>query len=227
MTKNTDKNLIKMLEEIITQYILMQFPSAALEKYSQILSERHMAEGAKPGKRMARVYSAGPAVFRADALSYADDLHEIATRYDFTLLHPLDAELSDENKHALGKKIYESNLAMIRDCDFVIADLNAFRSKSEMDPGTAFEIGFACALGKKVYGFMDHIVPMVDIPGLVVSRVNDVYYDEQHKIVEDFGMPANLMISYTIGKDDIIEGNFETVLQYIKMTHPTSGMIFE
>ena len=43
-----------------------------------------------------------------------------------------------------------ANLEAIRAADFVMANLNDFRGPGEPDSGTAFEVGFAAALGKPV-----------------------------------------------------------------------------
>ena len=67
--------------------------------------------------------------------------------------------------------------------------MSAFRSASEPDSGTAFEIGFAYALGKPVYLWL----PDVPADSGLVDRVGGAV-DENGWQVEDFGAPLNLML---------------------------------
>ncbi len=48
--------------------------------------------------------------------------------------------------------IFAGNCKLIDEADIVIANLNPFRGK-EPDSGTCFEVGYAYAKGKTVYGY--------------------------------------------------------------------------
>ncbi|KAG0771625.1 hypothetical protein G6F22_016323 [Rhizopus arrhizus] len=62
---------------------------------------------------------------------------------------------------ALAQWIYRENVALIRRADMVMANLNAFRG-AEPDSGTAFEVGYAIACGKPVWGYTGQAGSLVD-----------------------------------------------------------------
>jgi len=74
-----------------------------------------------------------------------------------------------------AKQHLEMLRRMIDECDAVIANIEPFRGP-HMDPGTAFEIGYAVAKGKPVYCYTTQ------------AR------DENGDAIEDFGLTENLMI---------------------------------
>ena len=108
-------------------------------------------------------------------------------------LYPLDNEASD------AKTIFFGNCARIDEADFVIANLTPFRG-AEPDSGTAFEVGYACAKGKTVYGYLPDTRPLREKLG---ER------DENGFAVEDFGLPLNLMLC---GAARIVAGGFAEAL---------------
>jgi nucleoside 2-deoxyribosyltransferase len=74
-----------------------------------------------------------------------------------------------------------------------MANLNDFRGPGEADRGTAFEVGFASALGKPVWGYrtvaatlLDHVPSTVGTAGAVCRN---------GYLVENFGMSVDLMPS--------------------------------
>ena len=144
------------------------------------------------------VYLAGPGVFYPDARSLAEMQKALCQRHGFAPLHP--ADLPAESPTATA--IYRSNLDMIRRADALLADLDPFRGP-EADPGTAFEIGFAVALGKPVVGFLSSAAtvkervarwygPVARCPRTVDQ---EIWRDRNDNLVEDFGHPANLMLA--------------------------------
>ncbi|WP_454830572.1 nucleoside 2-deoxyribosyltransferase [Paraburkholderia xenovorans] len=108
--------------------------------------------GAQHDVVKARIYLAGFDVFRVDALDYGRSLQRMCADAGFEGLYPLDAlvpaDLSPQEKAAW---IYRSNLAAIGRADMVMANVADFRGAGEPDSGTAFEIGFAAALGKPIW----------------------------------------------------------------------------
>jgi nucleoside 2-deoxyribosyltransferase len=70
----------------------------------------------------------------------------------------------------------------------VLANLNNFRG-AEPDSGTAFEVGFAVALGKPVVGYLDD--------GRTLREQLGGVRDAEGFSVEDFGLPRNLMLACT------------------------------
>jgi nucleoside deoxyribosyltransferase len=81
----------------------------------------------------------------------------------------------------------------IRRADIVMANVDDFRGPGEPDSGTAFEIGFAAALGKEIWAYTtDEGTLLERIPSQPVPQG---YVCERGFLVEDFGLSKNLMIA--------------------------------
>ncbi len=110
------------------------------------------------------------------------------------------------------------NCAMIERAAAVIADISPFRGPN-MDPGTAFEIGYAIALKKPVFVY-------TDMPGKTLldrtkaafelRKVGAKHYDANEMEVEDFGLHENLMIA-TVAEP--VYGSFEEALDAFVKAH--------
>lgn len=132
------------------------------------------------------VYLAGPDVFFEDALERAEQARVITRRFGFVPMLPLDNELPTlDDPASMSRWIYEKNLELIEKAALVIANLSPFRGPSA-DPGTVWEIGFACGRGLPVWGFSE-------ASGDYRSRVED-----DGMMVEDFGGYDNLMITESV-----------------------------
>lgn len=140
-----------------------------------------------------KIYIAGPDVFEKNAKEIGEKYKEICKKYGHTGLYPLDNECDSSGE------IYLGNVALINESDAVVANGNEFRG--EMDVGTAFEVGYAAAKGKKICIYMDDIRSLVEKYGTE---------DEQGRSVEDFGYPLNLMLSESA---EIIKGTFEDCIK--------------
>ena len=166
------------------------------------------------------VYLAGPGVFRPDAHDLAQAQKALCRRHGFEPLHPADPPASQFAGRPAPEsaRIYRANLAMIRRADALLADLDPFRGP-EADPGTAFEIGFAAALGKPVVGY-------VAAPDCVRQRVarlhgpiahcpdTGAWRDRDGNLIEDFGHPANLMLAEACAA--IVAGGLEAALLWLR-----------
>src|SRR5689334_14369745 len=101
-----------------------------------------------------RVYLAGFDVFRVDAREHGARLKTLCAQYGLAGVFPLDHEAPPGLLPAeQADWIYRANLDAIRGSDMVMANLDDFRGPGEPDSGTAFEIGFAVALGKPVWAY--------------------------------------------------------------------------
>jgi nucleoside 2-deoxyribosyltransferase len=146
-----------------------------------------------------KAYLAGPDVFRADAAEIAARRKALCAAYGVEALHPFDQALEGLAAHDLAGAIFRNNIAMMRDADVVIAELTPFRSPSA-DPGTAFELGFAFAGGKPVYGFSDAPEPLFERTVGSVSRDSLEALPDGRLlladglVIEDFGLADNLML---------------------------------
>jgi len=151
--------------------------------------------------RRPRVYLAGPDVFFPDHARIFDALSARCAQLGMVGLSPSDGGIgadfqgSDDDK---AQRIYEGNVALIREADGVIANLSPFRGL-EPDSGTVFEVGFAVALGKPVVAYG---VP----PGSYAARVCQAMACERQDdgtlreaangvVVEGLGQRLNLMLT--------------------------------
>ena len=148
-----------------------------------------------------KIYLAGPDVFRENAVEHLEGLKKMASRYGFIGLAPLDniIDVSDKDKFTPvhSRLIFNANVELIKQCDVIIANITPFRGAC-IDDGTAWEIGYAFALGKKVYGYT---VYNNDLLANVTQEMWDMEdhnfeggTNSEYTIVENFGHPVNLMI---------------------------------
>lgn len=145
---------------------------------------------------MKKIYIAGYDVFYDNAAEIGAKYKEICLKYGFEGLYPLD------NKYPTGSEIFHGNIYLLNNCDFVVANLNNFRGL-DMDSGTSFEIGYAYAKGKKIYGYIDDIRTLREKLG---------EKDLAGFNVEDFSLPVNLMIGVPT---TIVQGKFEDCVKSI------------
>nr|WP_277037362.1 nucleoside 2-deoxyribosyltransferase [Caballeronia mineralivorans] len=141
-----------------------------------------------------RVYLAGFDVFRSDALSHGQHLKALCQARGMVGLYPLDGDVPDElEPRAKAQWICRANMDAIRSADVVMANLNDFRGAGEPDSGTAFEAGFAAALGKPIWAYVDDDRPLLE--RVSVSTDGSAAYCAKGFAVEDFGLNVNLMLA--------------------------------
>jgi nucleoside 2-deoxyribosyltransferase len=138
-----------------------------------------------------KVYLAGPDVFRPGWRSRIPALKALAAARGLAALVPGDGGPGG------AAAIAAENLAMIAEARCVVANLEPFRGE-EPDSGTAFECGYARGLGKPVVGYLPDLRSMLEKarerpggPGPDSDRRLD------GTLVEDFGLPLNLMLAAT------------------------------
>lgn len=142
-------------------------------------------------------------MFRLNALKHGELLKGLCAGAGLEGLFPLDAEGSaSADPSVRARWICESNLTLIRSCDVVMAALDDFRGTGEPDAGTAFEVGFATALGKPVFAYAGDIRPLVErVPNHRDRQGRAIC--ERGYIVEDFTLPMNLMLACSV---TLVEG---------------------
>ena len=156
-----------------------------------------------------KIYLAGPDVFRPEATAWADAVRELCRQHGVEALTPLD------HSETLPHKICEGNLELIRKAQIVVANLNPFRG-AEPDSGTAFELGYALALGKKLWGYVergDTVVERVRRLDAKVSITGSGPRDAQGWVIEDFALPVNLMLAMSA---QIVVGDLADCLNAIR-----------
>lgn len=145
-----------------------------------------------------KIYLAGPDVFRADAGAYGEHLKRLCDSLGLTGLYPLDTEISAEagGPEAAGE-IYRANLALLRQADAVVANLNRFRGH-EPDSGTAFEVGYAAALGKPIWAYTEDGRSIVEQMTGRVADADGHYQDDNGYTIENFDLNLNLMLACSV-----------------------------
>jgi nucleoside 2-deoxyribosyltransferase len=147
-----------------------------------------------------RIYLAGPEVFLANAKEVGERKKTLCRKYGFEGVFPLDNEVdtTDKSPMEVGFCISAINEGLIRSCDLVIANITPFRGPSA-DVGTAYEMGFAHALGKKVFAYTNVAVPFTERTikalNIEVKRSNDgKLRDADGMFIEEVDLTDNLMI---------------------------------
>ncbi|HEY4041111.1 MAG TPA: nucleoside 2-deoxyribosyltransferase [Rhodopila sp.] len=107
-------------------------------------------------RRGTRVYLAGPMVFYPDPDTTFQQMKAICRRHGLTGVSPLDNQLGLEGlapDRALLEKIVKADIELMDRLDGGLFCLDGFRRSSEMDAGTAFEVGYMRALKKPMAGW--------------------------------------------------------------------------
>ena len=159
----------------------------------------------------ARIYLAGPDVFAEDAAARFARLEALCAARGLQGVRPSDdgvAALREAgaSPREMAERICAANIAHVRACDAVLANMAPFRGDTEPDSGTVFEVGLAVALGKPVAAYLpqageDLALRIERLYGVRGSpTVAGASVDQRYgMLVEDFGLPLNLMIACSAG----------------------------
>ncbi len=142
---------------------------------------------------MITAYLAGPDVFLPDAIAHARRKVAICARHGIDGRPPLN----DDIDHIAGMSeadawaaIYRKDIAMMEECDVIIANLTPFRGASA-DGGTLIEVGWFLGRGRPVFGYSNSATPFAERCRRQVAALPDPIAGLS---VEGFGLPDNLMI---------------------------------
>lgn len=147
-----------------------------------------------------KAYLAGPDVFLKDAKSHAEEMKSLCEEYGIIPLHPCD-----NNQGGTPKELFNQDKKMIDDADIVIVNLSSYAG-ALVDDGTAWEIGYAFALGKKIYGYLNNDDRSYN------EKIKDIITDEYH--ATSVSNHINLMLEESL--EDLVIGNLEDILKRIK-----------
>jgi nucleoside 2-deoxyribosyltransferase len=103
-----------------------------------------------------RVYLAGPMVFAPDPAALFARMKAICAAAGLEGVAPVDNQAGLEGLppgRGLLRRIVAADIALMQAVDGALFCLDGFRRGPEMDPGTAFEIGYVAALGKPMAGW--------------------------------------------------------------------------
>jgi nucleoside 2-deoxyribosyltransferase len=146
------------------------------------------------------VYLAGPEVFFPDVAEVAERLKALCAAHGLMGLFPTDAERPTEAGVTLARAIYLGNVALIDRSDAVVADISPFRGAG-MDPGTAWEIGYAIARNLPVFAYSHDRRAYAERVGPAGHGPRGPV-DADGLLVEDFGLVENLMITESVAAVD-------------------------
>ncbi|MCU7940246.1 MAG: nucleoside 2-deoxyribosyltransferase [gamma proteobacterium symbiont of Bathyaustriella thionipta] len=142
---------------------------------------------------MLTVYLACPDVFYPDSKERRDKLLKLCNDNGFIGVYPGDNDIDPP----IATTIREANIEMIKNADCILANLSPFRG-FEPDSGTAFEVGFATALGKIVVGYSSDTRAMIERLKEYQSLSGEQVTDKDGLLVENFGLPNNLMFGHIV-----------------------------
>ncbi len=168
-----------------------------------------------------KVYLAGPGVFRTNARAFAEGEKETARKYGFEPLYPLDNEIEDfQNNPGTAMRIFDANIAMIEKADLVVADCSPFRGLG-VDDGTALEVGFALGKRKPCFGHIEEMITTLErarLSGEFLPYKDGSLVDRNGFLMEDFGLPHNLMIPCSFLKfgGRMIQGTLDNCFRVVR-----------
>lgn len=147
-----------------------------------------------------KVYLAGPEVFLPNAVAIFEHKKSICAAYSVVGAAPFDNELeldATTPPHHAAEIIYQENIRLIDQCDAVIANITPFRGP-HMDPGTAFEIGYAIAHNKPLACYTQEGRILVERIPITDRTTVHLPQDVQGYFVENFDLNENLMIKISL-----------------------------
>lgn len=149
---------------------------------------------------MVSIYLAGPEVFLPDAQSVGAAKKQLCAEWGHEGLFPLDSDFPVASGAGIATRIYRANIALIERSAAVVANLTPFRGPSA-DAGTVFEVGYALALGKPVFAYVnvlaDYRARTTDTHGPLIATTTGEWARDG-MAVENFGLRDNLMIAESI-----------------------------
>ncbi len=136
----------------------------------------------------ATAYLAGPDVFLPNAVAHAARKVEICQRYGLRACPPLNQDVETAAEALdIWQAIYEKDIAMMEQCDIIIANLTPFAGASA-DSGTLIEVGWFLGRGKPIFGYSNSSENFE-------SRMRRQLGAEHAEFgIEGFHLPDNLMI---------------------------------
>lgn len=187
--------------------------------YRTVRSNLYVNVHGRYSSHLMKIYLAGPDIFRPDVQDWIANARELCRQHGFEALTPFDHGETEP------RKILDGNLELIRKAQIVVANLNPFRG-FEPDSGTAFELGYALALGKKLWAYVDSAEPLLERIRRAESLSADAKHDSQGMAIEDFGLPLNLMLALTA---QMVEGDLAGCIAAIRprtttLPQPTAAL---
>lgn len=138
-----------------------------------------------------KAYLAGPDVFLPNAAAQAEAKIAICARHGLEGISPFNPALDTSlPPDALWRRIYLDDIAMMRGCGLIIANLTPFRGASA-DAGTLVELGWFLGRGLPVFGYSNSAE---DFAARSLAQMTAQPDPLPGMAVENFGLADNLMI---------------------------------
>lgn len=115
--------------------------------------EKKTKGGARP-----RIYLAGPMVFYPDPEATFQAMKKICAKHGLEGVAPIDNQIELQGYKpgkSLIRNIVKADIALMNRLDGGLFCVDGFRRAPDMDPGTAFEIGYMHAQGKPLCGWTE------------------------------------------------------------------------
>ena len=151
--------------------------------------------------RIKSLFLSGPDLWAPDALDLIARKRSACHAAGYEPVTGRDGDRMEiDASEASAREIYAGALANLRRCDAVIANLTPWRGLA-CDSGTAFEAGFASALSKPVFAYINvadedeaDYRERVELRLGAAPDETGVWRDPDGCEIEDFGLPENLML---------------------------------
>ena len=151
--------------------------------------------------RIATLYLSGPDLYLPEGSALIARKRGLCEDAGFAALTARDGERQEvEPSEAMARELYAGALANLRQADAVIANLSAWRGPG-CEAASAFEAGFASALAKPVFAYLNVADEEdADYRGRVEAMLGaapdeaGVWRDVEGSAIEDFGLPESLML---------------------------------
>lgn len=157
-----------------------------------------------------KIYLAGPDVFAPNAVIIGERLKQLCYERGVEGIFPLDGAPIDLKAPNAAKLIYNRCIHHMRTADAMVANISPFRGP-HMDPGTAFEIGYARHAVLPVFlysGWRNTLIQRIPRGGSIEGKI----IDQAGYVIEDFGLAENLMITPEAGGRFTVHANAEAAI---------------
>jgi nucleoside 2-deoxyribosyltransferase len=151
--------------------------------------------------RLKSVFLAGPDAYAPGADTLLERKRLVVEAAGLTLVSPtLPAATERDGAEITARATYAEVLKQLRRADALIANLTPWRGVG-CHPGAAFLAGFAAALGKPVFAYMNveddgdaELLARVErLCGADVSG-DGIWRDDEGTLIEDFGLPETVVL---------------------------------
>jgi nucleoside 2-deoxyribosyltransferase len=112
----------------------------------------------RPGAARPRIYLAGPMVFYPDPDATFAAMKKLCAKHGLEGVAPIDNQIELKGitpGKRLIREIVKADIALMGRLDGGLFCVDGFRRAPDMDPGTAFEIGYMNAQGKPLCGWTE------------------------------------------------------------------------